>query len=202
KSLGKVRSVFLVEERTERALVDALKRGRLYAVEQEGGAELVLAEFSVRTGASAGVSGDVLRAPEAAQVEITVAVESTGPATREGPRWLTVPVNARLGTAIHAVTVDTSQPWRARHFTLIENNYGAAPAWRQYRDELHAFYGREWDRLAPTAVASAEWLAGKLGVTTPTRLASEVSLPDVAPGDATARLVGLSCALRSYTYLP
>ena len=47
--------------------------------------------------------------------------------TREGPRWLTVPVNARLGTAIHAVTVDTSQPWRARHFTLIENNYGAAP---------------------------------------------------------------------------
>src|SRR5438132_1511588 len=102
--------------------------------------------------------------------------------TREGPRWLTVPVNARLGTAIHAVTVDTSQPWRARHFTLIENNYGAAPAWRQYRDELHAFYGREWDRLAPVAVASAEWLAGKLGVTTPTRLASEVSLPSRPPG--------------------
>ena len=92
--------------------------------------------------------------------------------TREGPRWLTVPVKARLGTVINAVTVDTSQPWRARHFALMENAYGAAPAWRQYRDELQAFYGREWDRLAPVAVASAEWLAGKLGVTTPTRLAS------------------------------
>src|SRR5207245_11112929 len=121
--------------------------------------------------------------------------------TREGPRWLTVPVNARLGTAIHAVTVDTSQPWRARHFTLIENNYRAAPAWRQYRDELHAFYGREWDRLAPVAVASAQALAGKLGVTTPTRLASEVSLPDVAPGDATARLVGLCRAVGADSYL-
>ena len=30
--------------------------------------------------------------------------------TPEGPRWLTVPVKARLGTAIHDVTVDTSQP--------------------------------------------------------------------------------------------
>jgi hypothetical protein len=121
--------------------------------------------------------------------------------TREGPRWLTVPVKARLGTVINAVTVDTSQPWRARHFALMENAYGAAPAWRQYRDELQAFYGREWDRLAPVAVASAEWLAGKLGVTTPTRLASEVSLSDVPPGDATARLVGLCRAVGADTYL-
>src|SRR5207237_1245647 len=138
KSLGKVRSVFLVEERTERALVDALKRGRLYAVEQEGGAELVLAEFSVRTGASTGVSGDVainvpIHKPHylpwlgyfakwaAAAVFVvldTVQYDKNGWQNRnriktsEGPRWLTVPVNARLGTAIHAVTVDTSQPWR------------------------------------------------------------------------------------------
>jgi len=83
KSLGKVRSVLLVEERTERAVLDALKRGRLYAVEQEGGAELVLADFSLRAGASTGVSGDLLRAPEATQIEIKVAVESTGAPTRD-----------------------------------------------------------------------------------------------------------------------
>jgi hypothetical protein len=83
KSLGKIRSVFLVEERTERALLEALKRGRLYAVEQEGGAELALTEFSVRAGTSAGISGDLLRAPEASPIDITVAVESTGPATRD-----------------------------------------------------------------------------------------------------------------------
>jgi hypothetical protein len=83
KTLGKVRSVLLVEERTERAVLDALKRGRLYAVEQEGGAELVLADFSLRAGASTGVSGDLLRAPEATQIEIKVAVESTGAPTRD-----------------------------------------------------------------------------------------------------------------------
>jgi WbqC-like protein family len=121
--------------------------------------------------------------------------------TREGPKWLTVPVRARLGTAIHDVTVDTSQPWGARHFALIENAYGSARAWRRYRDELQAFYGHPWDRLAPLAAASAEWLAGKLGVTTPTKLASQMRLPDVAPADATARLVGLCRALGADTYL-
>jgi len=83
KTLGKVRTVFLVEERTERAVLDALKRGRLYAVEQEAGAELALAEFSVRAGGSAAVSGDLLRAPEATPVEVTIAVETTGAATRD-----------------------------------------------------------------------------------------------------------------------
>jgi len=121
--------------------------------------------------------------------------------TREGPRWLTVPVRARLGTAIADVTVDASQPWRARHFAAIENAYGAAPGWRWHRDELQAFYGSEWERLAPVAVASAEWLARTLGVTTPTRLASEMDLPDGAQGDATARLVGLCRAVGADTYL-
>ena len=121
--------------------------------------------------------------------------------TREGARWLTVPVRARLGTLIRDVVVDSSQPWRARHFTLIESNYGAAPAWRQYRDELQAFYGREWDRLAPVAVASAEWLGRKLGIKAPTRLASEIEIANGSPPDATARLVGLCRAVGADTYL-
>jgi hypothetical protein len=77
KTLGKIRTVFLVEERTERAVLDALKRGRFYAVEQEAGAELVLTEFSVRAGSAAAISGDVARAAEAAPVEVTIAVEAT-----------------------------------------------------------------------------------------------------------------------------
>jgi hypothetical protein len=82
KTLGKVRTVLLVEERTERAVLDALKRGRLYAVEQEASAELALTEFSVRAGGAVGVSGDVVRTSEPT-VDITVAVEATGPAPRD-----------------------------------------------------------------------------------------------------------------------
>jgi len=83
KTLGKVRTVFLVEERTERGVLDALKRGRFYAVEQEGGAELTLAEFSVRAGGVAGISGDALRAAAASSVDVTLAVEAAGGTARE-----------------------------------------------------------------------------------------------------------------------
>jgi hypothetical protein len=121
--------------------------------------------------------------------------------TREGPRWLTVPVRAKLGTLIRDVPVDPSQNWPARHLAAIENAYAGAPGWRRYRDEVRAFYRREWDRLAPAAMASAVWLADELGVTTPTRLASEIDLPEGAPSDATARLVGLCRAVGADTYL-
>src|SRR5881396_3000859 len=96
--------------------------------------------------------------------------------TRDGPRWLTAPVRARLGTAIRDV--------------MIDNAYARAPSWPRHRDELQSFYGREWDRLAPLAVESARWLARALGISIPTRLASDLTLPDRDRTDATARLVG------------
>src|SRR5215475_5075930 len=68
--------------------------------------------------------------------------------TREGARWLTVPVRARLGTPIREVLIDSSQPWRDRHFAALESAYGGAPGWGRHHDELHALYEREWERLA------------------------------------------------------
>jgi WbqC-like protein family len=121
--------------------------------------------------------------------------------TREGPRWLTVPVRAKLGTPIRDVLVDSSQNWCSHHLATIASAYGGAQGWRRYREELDAFYDRAWDHLAPVAIASAEWLAGKLGVTTPTRLASQMGLLAEAQGDATARLVGLCRAVGADTYL-
>jgi hypothetical protein len=112
-----------------------------------------------------------------------------------------VPVRAKLGTPIRDVLVDSSQNWRVRHLAAIENAYGGAQEWRRLREELHAFYGRAWDHLAPAATASAEWLAGKLGLATPTRLASEIELPADAQADATARLVGVCRAVGADTYL-
>ena len=121
--------------------------------------------------------------------------------TREGPTWLTVPVRAKLGTPIREVILDSSQNWRARHLATVEHAYGRAPGWRRYRDELRAFYAREWTRLAFVALASAEWLAGKLGIVTPIRLASAIDLPPAAQADPTARLVALCRAVGADTYL-
>jgi WbqC-like protein family len=118
--------------------------------------------------------------------------------TRDGARWLTVPVHAKFGMAIADVTIDTSQPWPARHLAAISHAYATAPGFAKYRDALAEFYELEWAYLAPLAVASASWLSRALGITTPVRLASELG---VTASDPTARLVDLTRAVGGTTYL-
>jgi hypothetical protein len=118
--------------------------------------------------------------------------------TPDGARWLTVPVRARLGTRIADVSIDVEQPWPARHLRAIEGAYAAAPYWPSVRDALGQLYAEPWDRLAPTAVASAQVLAQALGVTTETRLASSFVVDD---DDPTGRLVALCKAVGADTYL-
>jgi hypothetical protein len=121
--------------------------------------------------------------------------------TRDGPRWLTVPVRAHLGMSIRDVPIDTSRSWGLRHFRTIDHAYARAPSWPRHRDGLERFYGRPWQHLAPLAVESARWLGGALGVSVPARLASDLTLGDGIPADATARLVAICQALGADTYL-
>ena len=118
--------------------------------------------------------------------------------TADGARWLTVPVRARLGTSLAEVPVDAEQPWAQRHLRSIEHAYGRAPHFAAQRDALARLYAAPWERLAPLAVASAEWLARAAGVTAPARLASSLAVDD---DDPTGRLVALCRAVGADTYL-
>jgi hypothetical protein len=118
--------------------------------------------------------------------------------TAAGPRWLTVPVHAHLGTPVDAVTVDATQPWAARHRRAIEEAYAAAPPLAAHREALARLYATPWERLAPLAVASAEWLARAVGVTTPACLASTLG---VTAADPSERLVAICRAVGADTYL-
>jgi hypothetical protein len=118
--------------------------------------------------------------------------------TQDGPRWLTVPVRARLGMAIAEVAIDTRQDWARRHLRAIEHAYARAAHFRRYAPALAALYAEPWARLAPLAVASARWLAGAVGIATPSRLASELGVTASHP---TTRLVGLCRAVGATVYL-
>jgi len=118
--------------------------------------------------------------------------------TANGPRWLTVPVRARLGTPIHAVEVDTMQPWRARHLHAIEDAYAHAPYLARHREPLRRLYATDWPRLAPLAIASAEWLARAMGIATPAHLASTLGVDAAEP---TERLIAVCRAVGGDVYL-
>jgi hypothetical protein len=118
--------------------------------------------------------------------------------TKDGPRWLTVPVRARLGTPIAEVEIDTRQDWARRHLHAIEHAYAQASHFRRYAPALASFYAESWTRLAPLAMASARWLATAVGIATPSRAASELG---VSATDPTARLVALCRAVGGSVYL-
>ena len=118
--------------------------------------------------------------------------------TAVGARWLTVPVRVHLGTPIADVAVDREQPWASRHLQTLEQAYARAPHWRTHCDALAALYTPPWERLAPVAIASAEWLGRAIGVTTPVRLASSLGVDDADP---TGRLIALCHAVGADTYL-
>jgi WbqC-like protein family len=118
--------------------------------------------------------------------------------TTAGPRWLTVPVHARLGTPIADVTLDDAQRWRPRHLRAIEHAYGAAPYLACHHDALARLYETAWTHLAPLAAATAEWLARAVGVRTPVQRASGLGVTATEP---TERLIALCAAVGADTYL-
>ena len=76
KRLRPVQTVFFVEQRSEAGVLDALKRGRMYALRNSGDAELVLPDFAViGSGAAAGM-GDTLKASAGTPIEVRATVSS------------------------------------------------------------------------------------------------------------------------------
>jgi hypothetical protein len=113
KRLGPVQTVFFVDERSEAGLLDAFKRGRLYAVRRPPEASLALADFSVTAATATAVSGETLRVPEGTRLAVSVAVASSGSASL--PLRVTLvrngaPVETWAGptpfTAVHEETFD------------------------------------------------------------------------------------------------
>lgn len=77
KRLGTVQTVFLVAERTEAGVLEALRRGRLYALTRTAQVGLALSELTV--GAPGGVAGpgDTLRAAAGDPITLRVAIDAT-----------------------------------------------------------------------------------------------------------------------------
>jgi len=77
KRLGTVQTVFLVAERTEAAVLDALRRGRLYALHRVPEVGLSLGEFAVAAAGRAASAGETLRVAPGAALEVRVAIDAS-----------------------------------------------------------------------------------------------------------------------------
>jgi hypothetical protein len=77
-ALGAIQTVLLVDARTEAAAVEALRRGRLYALQRVPAGALVLADFAAVAGGEAAGAGATLRAAAGSALEVRVRVGAEG----------------------------------------------------------------------------------------------------------------------------
>jgi hypothetical protein len=80
KRLGRVQTVFLVRERSEAGVLEALRQGRLYARHRTPQTALALAEFTASTDDNKAVSGETLRPAPGAAITVAVAIDAAGAA--------------------------------------------------------------------------------------------------------------------------
>jgi hypothetical protein len=77
KRLGNVQTVLLATEPTRAAVVDALKRGRMYALRRSPEIGLELTRFEVASAGAEARSGETLRVADGAAVEVRIGIAAS-----------------------------------------------------------------------------------------------------------------------------
>lgn len=118
--------------------------------------------------------------------------------TPGGAEWLTVPVRQRqLAQLIRETRIDYSKRWVHNHINKIRTNYGRAPYFADYAEELFAILDAGHEDIATLDLALLRWCAAKLDIKTTLRRASEFA----CAGDRTERLIGLLEAVGASRYV-
>lgn len=112
--------------------------------------------------------------------------------TRDGVRWLSVPVQVKglYHQKIRDVRIQ-DDGWRRKHWETIRHNYNQAPYFNLYAPFFEETYRQAWERLVDLNLHLIEGLRGFLGITTPM-----ASVPDDALTGAKTDLILSICRAR------
>lgn len=86
--------------------------------------------------------------------------------TANGPVWLSVPVlkKGHRDKGLNEIEIDNRSPWQRKHWRTLENSYGKAPYFAEYRHFFEDVYSREWTHLAELNDHILRWLMAALGI--------------------------------------
>lgn len=118
--------------------------------------------------------------------------------TRQGVQWLTVPVRHAQGAPIREIEIDSTRPWRRKHWATLEAAYRRSLYWPEHSEPLAEIYRRDWRSLADLDICLIEALAGQVGVEARFVRASALS---PASRSREGALVDLCLELGATTYL-
>jgi phosphoribosyl-AMP cyclohydrolase len=78
--------------------------------------------------------------------------------TPQGIKWLTVPVNVRLGENINQVKLNGTDDWKKSHLSLLSQTYETADFISDMQELVGKVYARSFNNISELSVASMEAL--------------------------------------------
>ena len=103
--------------------------------------------------------------------------------TRQGIKWLSIPVKNRLGQAINE-TKFSDPRWRRKHLQTLRSVYGQSPGFRHIYPPLAELLEREdWPNLAAINIAVVQQVCEFLKIPVPTLCASSLGLARISHMD-------------------
>jgi WbqC-like protein len=81
--------------------------------------------------------------------------------TPTGASWLTVPVKHHLGQRLNEIELAEADCTQ-KHWKTLQANYSRTDGFVRWRDELESLLKRPYHMLTDLAIASTEWMLGKL----------------------------------------
>jgi hypothetical protein len=117
--------------------------------------------------------------------------------TAAGASWLTLPVKQHLSQTIRETRIADIRALD-RHAKTVTANYGRAAGYRRWTNEVEGFFDLETDSLCDVAIASTEWMLGKLDAPGTRVRASEL---DGLAGESSALIASICQAVNADAYL-
>lgn len=118
--------------------------------------------------------------------------------TKNGPRWLTVPLKyAPRDQIINNMEIDNSKKWKSRHLAIIRQSYVGTPYYAEFLPVLESYYEREWNNLSELNRNLSMWIAEVLGVKTRFLRSSELN----TTGKSWELILNICLELNATTYI-
>ena len=118
--------------------------------------------------------------------------------TRDGEKWITVPVvKADRNAKINEIRIDYSTNWNEKMLSTIKHTYGNAPYYDEVSPLMNDLLRTHYDLLVDLNIHTLKTLCKYLGIDTKMVCSSEYQLSD----DPTERLVDAVNVLGGSTYL-
>lgn len=98
--------------------------------------------------------------------------------TSEGSMWLTVPVNASIGSLLKDIRIENTTNWRTKHKKSIQINYSKTSYFKDFWPSLEQIYEKNYDLLIDVDMEIIQLLMKELQIKTKTIFSSELGISD------------------------